>query len=49
MTPSRVELGIAQKGVDDDVGVPKGLGLNHVYCVPLGCVLGRIQALGEHC
>lgn len=49
MTWSRVELGTAQKGVVDDVGVPKGLGLDHVYCVPLGCVLGRIQALGEHC
>lgn len=49
MTWSRVELGTAQKGVVDDVRVPKGLGLDHVYCVPLGCVLGRIQALGEHC
>lgn len=38
MTPSRVELGTAQKGVVDDVDAPKGLGLDHVYCVPLGCL-----------
>lgn len=47
MTRSRVELGTAQKGVVDDVGVPKGLGLDHVYCVSLGCVLGRLQAPGS--
>lgn len=49
MTRSRVELGTTQKGEVDDVGVPNGLGLDHVYCVPLGCVLGRLQAPGEHC
>lgn len=26
------------EGSSDDVGVPKGLGLDHVYCVPLGCL-----------